>query len=58
MARDGGSGKCTDDRGIEPRIGVMRISIDMIDPLRIERTCPADEAVHLIAFREQKLRQV
>jgi len=32
-----------------------QVAVDMIDPLGIERACPADETVHLIAFVKQKL---
>jgi hypothetical protein len=36
----------------------VRITIQVIDPIRIERRCPTLDAVNLVAFAEQELGQV
>ena len=36
----------------------MRIDIDMVDAMRIERAGPADQAMNFIPFREQKFGEV
>jgi hypothetical protein len=36
----------------------MRILVDVVDPLRVERGSAALDAVDFIAFFQQKLRQV
>src|SRR6202521_2467184 len=43
---------------MESSLSLMRIRVDMIQTVRIKSGCPADDAMHLIAFCEQELGQV
>jgi len=36
---------------------LVRIRINVIETIRIEGRCPADDAMHLIAFGKQELRE-
>jgi hypothetical protein len=36
----------------------VRILVEVIDAVRIERAGPADQAVHFVAFIQQELRQI
>ena len=41
-----------------PRAGLVRIYIEVIDPIGIERRTPAEDSMNLIAFLEEKLRKI
>ena len=43
---------------MQPPPSLMRISIDMIDPPRVERRPPPDQPVYFIPLLQQKLRKV
>ena len=43
---------------VDPRLRVMEILVEVVDPFRVEGAGPADEAVDLIALAEQEFRQV
>jgi hypothetical protein len=36
----------------------MGIDIDVIDPMRVEGACPADDAVDLVALAEEQLSEI
>jgi len=42
----------------EARIGVVRVLVQVVDPLRVERAGPADQPVYDVALGEQQLCQV
>jgi hypothetical protein len=42
----------------EVRIGVVRVLIDVVDPIRVEQRGTPFDAVNLIAFSEKKLGEV
>src|SRR5437588_2658648 len=39
-------------------IGFVRVAVEMIDALSIEQRGPALDTVHLVAFRQQQLREI
>jgi len=39
-------------------LSLVRIRIDVIETIRVESRCPADDAMHLIPFGEQELGEV
>ena len=41
-----------------PRIGLVRIHIQMVNPICIERRTPAEDPVNLIPLFKEKLRQI
>jgi len=43
---------------LQVRVGRMRILVDVVDPLRVEKRSTALDAVHLVALLEEKLGQV
>jgi hypothetical protein len=38
--------------------GKMRVSIEMVDAAPVERAGPPDDAVHLVAFGKEELREI
>ena len=38
--------------------GLVRILVDVVEPLGVEARRAADEAVHLVTFGEQKLGEI
>lgn len=43
---------------VEARLGVVDVAVKVVDPVGVEGAGPPDEAVDLVAFAEQELRQV
>ena len=43
---------------MKPVLGQVRIAIEMIDPAGVEGRGAADEPVHLVALREEQLREI
>ena len=43
---------------VEPRMDVLRLRVDVIDTLGVERGGPAFESVDHVAFGEQESREV
>src|SRR5262245_17993534 len=43
---------------MQPSMRDMRVFVDGINPSRIERTRPSNNAVHLITLPEEKLREI
>src|SRR5437588_735776 len=42
----------------QPPVGLMRILIHVVNPLRIKRRCSPNETMNLVALRQQQLREV
>ena len=42
----------------QPRLVGVRIGINLVEPAGVERARPADDAMHLVAFGQQQLRQI
>ncbi len=42
----------------EPRIGLVRVLIDVVDPAGVERGRTALDPVHLVAFRQEQVRKI
>ena len=43
---------------IDPRLGVVEVLVEVVDPVGVEGAGPADEAVDLVALAEQEFGQV
>jgi len=42
----------------QPRAGLVRVDVEVIDPVRVEGAGATDDAVDLVALLEQELREV